>query len=94
MSLYEQAMDRETERRKFEAIIHGVEMKDAPSSPPPSAKKSPTNSFMFGEPDDYKHLSQEEKKELTKKMMGAHKFFAVTKPLGGKTSSTPKFIGG
>lgn len=28
---------------------------------------------MFGAPEDYEHLSEEEKKELTAKMMGKHR---------------------
>ena len=92
--LYEFAIKREVERREFEAAIHGAEMKktvrkETTTSAP--VKKS-NNIFMFGDPEEYKDMSEEEKKELTRKMMGMHKHWAASKPLGGKTSNTPKFM--
>ena len=40
----------------------------------------PKDGFAFGNPEDYKHLSLDEKKELTEKMKQKHKMWA-----GGQT---------
>lgn len=45
----------------------GVEFKEGQST------SKPNNEFRFGSPEDYAHLSQEEKEDLTQKMMGTHK---------------------
>ena len=65
------------ERYKFQAMMHGAESKE--SSPMISSEKE-TRPFMFGDPDDYKNLSPEGQKDLTDKMLSAHKLWAK-KPL-------------
>ena len=41
------------------------------------------DSFTFGDPKEYAHLSTEEKKELTEKMKSKHKIWAgMGTPLG------------
>lgn len=67
-----------------------AEMKEAPVKTTPKedasfyrgAEKLP---MMFGDPEQYKHMNQEEREELTKKMMAAHKGF-----LQGKGILVPK----
>mgnify|MGYP005639954327 CR=1 FL=1 len=39
---------------------------------------------MFGSLEDYKHLTPEEREELTRKMMRKHKIWASKTPLGRK----------
>lgn len=93
--LYENLTKREIERREFEAMLHGAEIKkDSSSIPEKSERKEKKNLFMFGDPEEYKKMSDKERKELTMKMMGVHKSWASSKPLGGKTRHTPKVVGG
>ena len=66
--LFEHAQRREVDKRKFQAAIHGAEIKDAPA-----VVDKKTDSFMFGDPDDYKDMPVEERQKLTDIMMGKHK---------------------
>ena len=59
------------------ASIMGAEIKDSTHvkrETPKATEKM--NSFQFGSPSDYNHLSQEEKEELTRKMMSHWKGWA------------------
>ncbi len=76
--LYEHAQKREAERFRFQAMMHGAEPKD--SSSIVSSEKKASRPFMFGDPDDYKNMSPEGQKDLTDKMLNAHKLWAK-KPL-------------
>ena len=61
---------------RFQAAIHGAEMKETgQSSTKDNLKKAVP---MFGDPKEYESLSQEEREEMTKKMMGKHKVWAGT----------------
>ena len=53
------------------------EISDAPA---PQAKKK--NKFMFKDPEEYKDMSQEEKEKLTQEMMGIHRSWARSSPIG------------
>lgn len=78
LTLYEHAQKREIERYKFQAMMHGAEPKDDP--PPMISSEKKDSPFMFGDPDDYKNMSPEGQKDLTDKMLSAHKLWAK-KPL-------------
>jgi len=76
---------------KFLAQIHGVEVNwnDRPvkQRKEPQAKTREVNDLKFLSPGDYNHLSEEEKEELTRKMMGRWKMWAQTSTIsraGGK----------
>ena len=61
--LYEQTLKRENEQREFLAAIHGAEFK----------KESNSENFGYnGDPESVKHLSDEQKEELTRKLMAGH----------------------
>ena len=87
--LFEHSEKRLGDRLKFEAQIHGLEMKEEPQpqrtfdgSEPRTDRKC-----IPGDPDSYNHLSMEEREELTRQMMGKHKLWAQeSKPLGGKAA--------
>jgi cell division protein YceG involved in septum cleavage len=68
--LYEHTIEREDERRKFLAAIHGVKLE---STGKYSQEEEVVEGFLFGDPSSYEHMSKEEKKDLTAKMMGKHK---------------------
>lgn len=80
--LFEYYVKKENENYKFHAAIQGIDLekeanKASTGSKPQSRAntKTPNNNAlpMFGAPEDYTYLSEEEKKELTAKMMGSHR---------------------
>lgn len=88
--LFEHAQNREMDRMRFQANIHGIDldketgMKKGGQQVSP-IKERPADIFKFGDPDSYKNMSQEAREELTQQMMGKHKAWdAAQKPIGGK----------
>ncbi len=69
-------MEEEEAALQFQAALHGVKLRGVgqPSTKDNLEKAVP----MFGDPKDYDSLSQEEREELTEKMMGKHKIWAGT----------------
>lgn len=63
---------------KFHAMIHGVQFKDNPPFTE-SKGKNEISGFAFGDPEDYKKMSKEERQKLTDKMMGKHKLVLFEK---------------
>ncbi|GAG37187.1 unnamed protein product, partial [marine sediment metagenome] len=85
------SQNREMDRMRFQAAIHGIDLdketgvKKGSQQVPPTVKVKPMDGLKFGDPDSYKHLSQEKREELTQEMMGKHKAWnAAQKPMGGK----------
>ena len=81
--MYEHSEKRLVDRLKMEAGFHGIKLEDDNhSAATPPKTRSGT---VPGDPDSYSHLSMEERKALTRKMMGRHKAWDATdKPMGGK----------
>jgi hypothetical protein len=92
--------DIKLEGIEIEAALHGIDMKKTMEKQPrrqtvetkdnttipdlPKRKGEVDLPYKFGDPKSYAHLSPEEKEELTKKMMNAHRRFVTqTKILGG-----------
>jgi len=71
---------------RFEAAIHGIDLdKTTKGSDVPQTQGKQMAGFKFGKPEDYEHMSKEEREKLTQKMMGQHKAWnAIQKPMGGK----------
>lgn len=69
--LYKNLTDREYQRFKIQAALHGAKL-DEEKLPTNSELKSKPSSFAFGEPESYEHMTEEQKQKLTDKMMGAH----------------------
>lgn len=68
---------------KRQAALQGVEFGENLS--PESAVQSPgkqQNLMKFGKPEDYKNLSEAEKKDLTARMKGLHKALYESSPIG------------
>ena len=86
--LFEHSEKRLGDILKFEAQIHGAKIEEKPfpiSEAAPKAPETSKDGFMFGDPDAYKEISQEERERLTQQMMGRHKRWVQgSKPLGGK----------
>ena len=51
-------------------------------------KKKKDDGFVFGDPDSYKDMPMDERKALTKKMMGAHRTWAHS-PISPKLRNAP-----
>ena len=68
---------------EFQAAIHGAEMENKNDLFRDDARpiKKQQGLMKFGDPEDYKDMSMEERKALTQKMMGAHKAWARKAPL-------------
>ena len=73
-SLYEYSMIYKDKEYRIIGAFHGISVgdKSVPTSELPDGVDD-AKSFVFGDPDSYKKMSQEEKEELTQKMMGNHK---------------------
>jgi len=69
--MYEHSEKRLVDRLKMEAGFHGIKL-DVPTQ---TTSTATPGKGVSGDPDSYNHLSDEERKELTKKMMGKHKFW-------------------
>ena len=86
MGLYDHQTKREALDLRFLAAIHGINLDDTQSDSSRETEKNVEKAVpLFGDPDSYNHLSQEEREELTQKMMGKHKVWARQAPgLGAK----------
>lgn len=74
VGLYEYYLKEEEASIRFQAAIHGTKLKETKQ---PSAEGNLEKSVpMFGDPKDFDSLSQEEREEMTEKMMGKHKVWA------------------
>lgn len=72
------------DRLKLEAGFHGIKIDDEPKGGTPS---KPPGKCISGDPDSYSHLSMEERKRMTERMMGKHKFWdSNDAPMGGKNA--------
>jgi hypothetical protein len=52
--------------------MHGIKLKKKPG-PVKTSEAPDKEEGWFRDPDDYKHLTQEQREELTKAMMSQHK---------------------
>jgi len=74
VGLYEYKLKEDEDSLRFQAAIHGAKLKESgrPSSKDNLGRPVP----MFGDPKDYESVSQEEREEMTQKMLGKHKVWA------------------
>jgi len=68
--LFSHLQEDEYNKWKIQAALAGVDVEKE------EGKKREENSFTFRDPDEYNHLTEEEKKRLTEKMMGKHREWA------------------
>ena len=83
--MYESCVKDKLQDYKIIGSLHGVDIsgegKSVPSNQlPPGVDKA--EHFVFGAPEDYEHLSEQERDDLTKKMMSHHEIFAGGSKLG------------
>jgi hypothetical protein len=88
MAMHQNCAEKRNEELKFQAALHGVDLDKDQS--PSEKTQSPTGEQakdlkkveekqglpIFRNPDDYDHMSQEERDKLTKDMMKKHKNWA------------------
>lgn len=67
MILYEHAMERKVQDLKFNAILHGADPKELEEKGESIERK---NNLMFGDPEEYKDWSEEDRNKATEKMLG------------------------
>lgn len=85
--MYVNTLKKRSNNMKFLAAIQGIDIsKSAQKVKPeelPEGIENPKE-FVFGDPDAYKNMSDEEKDALTQKMMGNWGSFAKGGAIGGK----------
>lgn len=70
------AREEDNARAVFDAALRGVDLKKIAHEKGiylSEADSKEQSSTIFRDPSDYEHLSESEKEELTKKMMGFHR---------------------
>lgn len=84
-TLYELAEKERSEEYKIIGAFHGIDLsgeKSVPKNELPEGVNEAKH-FVFGDPDAYKGYTQEQKEELTQKMMGNHRQWAPVN-IGGE----------
>lgn len=79
--LYEELQKIKEDEFRAQAKMHGAEFKDEDdgSSSSDSNKHVDPEVPLFGDPEEYAHMSNDERESLTQKMMGKHKTFVKQK---------------
>ena len=70
--MFNYIIEEKNEEIIFQAALRGIKLKD------PKAPQKDEVVPMFGDPDSYDELSDEEREELTQDMMGKHKTWVAT----------------
>lgn len=83
IGLYEFKLKEDEDNLRFQAAIHGAKLTGVSQKAPQEVPKTGDEVVpLFGDPKDYDSMPQEEREELTKKMMGKHKVWAGKSLLG------------
>jgi hypothetical protein len=81
--LYRHAEDEVYNRLRIEASFHGIDLdKSLDRAPTSKAEAQKQKIPMFGDPEDYKGMSANEKEELTQQMMKQLKGWAKGSIMG------------
>ena len=88
ITLHEHSAKRKNEYYKFLAAINGIDLDKENGNGNGNGNGNnelniPNNDMTFRDPSDYEHMSDQEKEELTKKMMGGHMRAIQTSGFGG-----------
>lgn len=78
--MYEELQSIERDNLIIQARLHGIEIKTDQKN---QASQAHVNSEvpLFGDPSEYKSMSEEDREQLTQKMLQKHKVFAKDKGL-------------
>ena len=77
--MYGHCLKREYEKFKNLAIILGAEPEEEIESKGTQSTRKNLSPMQFGAPEDYAHLNEDEKQDLSERMMGMHKGWAASK---------------
>jgi len=58
---------------QFQAGVHGAELKNVPEKKSTKKQSEHPNVPLFGDPEEYSHLSAEDRQKKTDEMMARHK---------------------
>ncbi len=92
--LYKTADEQRYQQNKFLAAIHGIDLEESAAevtsqhnTSPITTKKSQTTPMLFGDPEQYSKLSEQERQTQTQKML------SHWKPMGDKllAANKPEF---
>ena len=84
-TLFENAVKLKAQEYKIVGAFHGVSFDDKKAIPSDQLPEgvSDARKFVFGDPNSYKNLGQEEREKLTQEMMGNHKQWSSGGGIGG-----------
>lgn len=101
--MYESGQEEEYDQFRYQAKLFGIDLDKAkeeidyekamPSDPLKEPRIEEEQSLpIFKDPSEYEHMSEEERKELTQKMMGKHQAWVAQSAVGaGATKArTPR----
>jgi len=74
-ALFENIQKCKMHEMTFQAGIHGVDLQGAKTQSKPSTNAESVVP-LFGDPEDYEELSNEEREDLTKTMLSKHRNWA------------------
>ena len=75
--MYEKSREREYAILKFKAGLAGVKIDDIQTVTDKDGNVTEYSAdFVFGAPEDYENMSQEERQKMTDKMKGMHRKWA------------------
>jgi hypothetical protein len=82
--LFHNTMQQKDAEYRIIGAFHGISLSDDKVVPKDQLPEgvSDAKTFVFGDPDSYKKMSQEEKEKLTQEMMGNHKQWSSTGGIG------------
>lgn len=81
-ALYDEIQKAKDIEYRFQASIHGVELKDDLKSQTSQSDSKEPVVPLFGNPEAYKNMSDQEKEDLTSQMINKHKSWSGSKLKG------------
>lgn len=84
-AMYKSIVEEQNEDIRFQAALRGVTLKDGGNESPSNSKQTKSEPVvpLFGDPDSYNHLSDEERNVLTQKMMAKHRNWVQNMHMNG-----------
>jgi hypothetical protein len=73
--LYENLLRSKADEFRYLAMLHGAKIDDK-MSPQSDVSTSEPKVPLFGDPEEYKNLSEEEQQVLTDKMLSKHRIWS------------------
>lgn len=82
-TLFDIYSSQKSDEYEIIGAFHGISTKDSvPKSQLPEGVND-AKKFVFGDPESYKNMSEDERQKLTEEMMGNHKEWSSSGGIGG-----------